>query len=130
MNRSAAKAKFVRFWGPRIGDEAAAMRWSWANTLRLAYLLNFVSIPCLFLGVRAHITFLVVTGVAIYVGEGALLVLGALRLKASNTVASNALGIRIGLGATPGPPRPAAAYERWCKKYDITPYAAKSDLHA
>jgi hypothetical protein len=130
MNRSASKAKFVGFWGPRIGDEAAAMRWSWANTLRLAYLLNFVSIPCFFVGVWAFATFLVVLGVAIYLGQGALLVLGAVRLKASNRIARDALGMRIGLGATPGPPRPDAAYERWCKKHNITPYAANGDLRA
>jgi hypothetical protein len=128
MNRQASKAKFVGFWGPRLGDEAAAMRWSWANTLRLAYLLNFVSIPCFFVGVRAHIALLVIAGVAIYTGQGALLVLGGIRLKASNRAASNALGTRIGFGATPGPPRPAAAYESWCVKYNITPYAANRDL--
>ena len=118
------KVKFLAFWSPRIGGEAASLRWRWANSLNLAQVLLLVSLPCTCVGGWAHVPILVPIGIAIYLGQGAILVLASLRLKASNAAASRALGFKIGIGAVPGPPRPKDAYERWCEKHGVTPYSA------
>jgi hypothetical protein len=122
--RSASRAKFVAFWAPRLGDEGAALRWKWANTQNLAYLLNFVSLPCIFAGAWAHIPALVVVGILIYAVQGGLIVLMFRRLRAMNQAVGAAVGLPISFIGKPGPPRSTAAYERWCKKYGVVPYTA------
>jgi hypothetical protein len=122
--RTASRARFIAFWAPRLGDEGAALRWAWANTQNLAYVLNFVSLPCIFAGAWAHIPALVVVGILIYAVQGGLIVLMFRRLRAMHQAVSAAVGLQIGVRGTPGPPRPAAAYERWCKKYGVVPYTA------
>jgi hypothetical protein len=113
------KEKFLAFWSLRIGNDAAELRWAWANSLNLSYALNFVSLPCIFAGAWAHISLLVTFGVIVYIVQGCIFIVAVRRLRASNRAASIALGVRIGMRGTPGPPRSAVAYEKWRKKYGI-----------
>jgi hypothetical protein len=124
---SPSKVRFVSFWGPRLGDEAAALRWSWAIRLNWAYGLNLASPPCIFVGAWAHVPALIPIGVVIYLAQGALIVLAATRLRASNRAASSALGVRIGRGGITGPPRSDAGYEAWCRKHGLRPDSARQD---
>jgi hypothetical protein len=124
---SPSRVRFLAFWGPRLGDEAAVLRWSWAIRLNWAYGLNFVSLPCIFAGAWAHVPALILIGVVIYLAQGALIVLAAIRLRASNRAASSALGVRIGHGGIAGPPRSDAGYEAWCRKHGLRPNSARQD---
>ena len=123
----ANEGKFVGFWAPRIGDEAARLKWKATRLLLAVYLLNFVWIPCVIAGIRANIPALTVVGALVACVQATGVVLTAYRIRAVNRATSRMLGLRVGAGTgVAPPPRGADAYEAWCRKHGVVPYEAMS----
>ena len=123
--RSLTKADdFVGQWAPKIGDEAARLRWRGTVLLLRSYLLNFVWIPCVIAGAKIPSTPVLIVGVVVAVTAGVHIVLGGAKLRAANRVPGRLLGLRLGFGHVASPPRERNHYEDWCRRNGITPYAA------
>lgn len=116
--------KFLSVWEPRIGNEAARLRWRGSVLLLRGYALNFIWIPCVIAGAKIPSTALVVVGVIAGCTEAGHLVLGSLKLRAANKVAGRLLGIKLGFRHVNPPPRSRERYEEWCRRRGVTPYAA------
>ena len=118
--------KFESFWAPRIGRDAARLRWDQARLLLLAGLLYFVWFPSIGVGVRLGIPVLTGLGGGVVVVAAICLALAVGRLRAANRAASRTLGIHLGFRAVAPPPRSTGRYEAWCRKHGIRPYSADS----
>lgn len=120
------REKFVDFWAPRIGDEAAGLRWRSAVLNLWAYLLNLVWIPCVIAGAKIPLVPLLAVGLLTAIAAVTLLVFGSLQLRAANKAAGRVLGLKLGFGHISPPPRTRDRYEQWCRQHGVTPYAAGS----
>ena len=116
--------KFEAFWAPRIGPEAARLRWDQARLLALAGVLNIVWFASIGVGVRLDLPVLTGVGGGVALAAAACLALAVGRLRAANRAASRRLGIKLGFRAIAPPPRSADRYEAWCRKHGIRPYTA------
>jgi hypothetical protein len=119
-----SKTEYVRFWGPRIGDDAARLLFH-AFWLRLSAVLSgWVWFPCLVIGRGHHVLALSVVGAIAMFACAVLLVLFPIWRHWGKAVAGRCLGRTIGVGKIPLPPGSRQGYEAWCNRYAVTPYAA------
>lgn len=115
-------------WAPKIGEEAARIRWRSSLLLLIAYLSNLVWIPLVIAGLKVHSAAPVAVGIAVAVGGAVLIVVSSLKLRVANKLTSELLGLRVGLGHVAPPPREREHYEAWCRKYGVTPFAAGASI--
>ena len=119
--------RFVSQWSPKIGRQAANIRWRASVLLIGAYALNFVWIPCVIIGAKSGTPLLLGAGAAVAAVAGALIVAGGFKMRTSTRLASSELGVRLGVGRIAAPPRKAAHYEDWCRQHGVTPYGAEHE---
>ncbi len=118
-------ADFVDQWAPKLGEEAARLRWRGTRLLGRSYLLNFVWIPCVIAGAKIPFLPLMIAGILTAVTAGLLIVAGSVKMHQANRVAGQLLGLKIGAGHIMAPPREDRNYQKWCVRYGVTPYAAQ-----
>jgi hypothetical protein len=117
------RADYLRAWTPKVGPEAAVIRWWSSIVLLVAYLSNFVWIPLVIAGLRADLPTMLAIGIVVaVVGFSLVLVSGALLYRANRRL-TQIFGFRIGLGAVAPPPRTDAHYREWCSKHGVKPYS-------
>jgi hypothetical protein len=117
---SARKQQFMESRAPKLGDEAAEFSWKMRRIRILAILPIAVMWVGLSVGGSAWPYFLL----AMVVMWVPLVVLFCVYLWRMNQAASKALGITIDSKAEHSPPSKSPAYEEWCTKNGLTPYAA------
>ncbi len=118
--------EFVELWEPRVGRDAALLRWASARLLLMGWLLNFIWIPLIIAGAKASVPSLTWIGAVVACVEAGCIVLAGLKLRAANRLTSHMLGLKVGFRATNPPPRTADRYEAWCRKHGVVPYGAAS----
>ena len=121
------RAKFMELWGARVGDDAARVKLRSVRYQAWAALSMFVWCPCLVAGLRLHLIPLLVVGGAALCANAVLLVLMVAKRQEAMTVAGRCLGMTIRwVGPTCWPPLSQQAYETWCRRNGLTPYAANT----
>lgn len=114
--------EYMRTWSPRIGSEAAALRLRGSQFQGLACLCSAAGALLLVIGGKLDIAGVWIPGIVIFVGVVPSWWLMHRRRVESRKVASRTLGME--LGRRNYPPRWDAAYLNWCKRHDVTPFAA------
>lgn len=105
---------FVGQWAPKVGEEAARLRWRAGVFTVRSYLLNFAWIPCVIAGAKIPSAPILILGTLLGVWDGFLIVLFWLKLREANKAAGRLLGLRLGFGHVPPPPRcPLLVDARW-----------------
>jgi hypothetical protein len=120
------ETEFVSQWAPKIGEDAASLRWRASVLLIRCYLLNFFWIPCVIAGAKIPSTPLLILGVLLAITTVFHLVLAGAKLREANKAAGRLLGLRLGFRHVAPPPREAKHYEDWCRRHGVTPYAAQT----
>ncbi|HZC52337.1 MAG TPA: hypothetical protein VE441_07560 [Mycobacterium sp.] len=115
---------FVRQWGPKIGTDAARLKWSGTQLLGRGYFLNFAWIPSVIAGAKLAWPVLLSLGILLGLASAAHCVLAGLKFRDANRMASQELGLRLGFGHVAPPPREPDHYQAWCRRYGVTPYTA------
>jgi hypothetical protein len=117
------KTRFIEPYAQKWGDEAAEYRWRIRSNAILLGVPAFVLLWCALLlpvGVGVKVALLAVffvLGASLFVS---VLVFG----RRMNRAASKTLGMTVGWKLDNSPPSKSPAYEEWCTKNGLTPYAA------
>jgi hypothetical protein len=116
------KPKFLELWGPRVGDDAARIKYQSAQCQWWASLSSIVWFTSLAVGGGLHVRALVIVGAVTLCACAVLIGLSLARLHEAKTVAGRCLWMTL----RGWPPLEADAYETWCCRHKLTPYAANA----
>jgi hypothetical protein len=119
-----SKSKYLTFWGPRLGSEAALSKWRGIVALLIALLLPIVWVPCVVYGFHEHVVIFAAIGVVGLAATVLGTVYGQILLSVANRSASATLGIKIGGRNGSYPPATPKLYETWCLRRGLRPYGA------
>ena len=108
-------------WTPRIGPEAARLRLKGTQFQGRAWVCQLIGVITIIAGAKLNLPWLWIPGCVIFAGTVPCFYLMHLNRKRSVRAASQAIGMEITWRNYP--PRWDEAYAKWCKKYNVTPYA-------
>ena len=118
--------RFVGFWAPRVGIAGAKLKWRIVRLANALIWINPIWGTCLGISDHLHMAAFKLLAVLLIASEWIGLVYFFVTIRAFNRTTSEVLGIRIGAGHAPTPPRQKEKYEKWCSKYGVIAYAAVS----
>jgi hypothetical protein len=122
-----SKAKYLSFWGSRLGNEAASLKRNGIIALLTAWLLTLVWAPCMVIGFHEHHDIIAAIGILAIIGTVFGNIYGQILLTISNRRASATLGLKIGGRGGTYPPATPRLYEMWCQRRGLEPYGAITD---
>jgi len=116
------KAALMQQMAPKWGDEAAEYRWK-MRRIQLAGLPLAIVVVCALLLRSSTALAWALLGL-FCVCAVPLAVLMLVYVRRMNRAASRTLGVKVNWKAEHSPPQKSPAYEEWCTKNGLTPYAA------
>jgi|ERR1700677_570055 hypothetical protein len=119
-----SRPRYISYWGPRIGHDAANAKWKGTIALFVAWISTLVWAPCMVIGFHYHVLIAAVVGCIALTESVVGNIYGQLQLWGSNRKASVALGLKIGGRGGTYPPTQPRLYERWCARRGLRPFEA------